>query len=138
MSDHTTQLTHGAADGASEGPDLSRFLARHHAALIVIDGPHRGAEYPIRRERTVFGRSRKADLVFDEDTLSREHAAIRYESGRFVLEDLGSANGCRHNGRAAHNVDLHHGDTIQFGRIRMKFILEARDPDPRTQVLDAD
>jgi len=138
MSDHTTQMTQASGESVNEGPDLSHFLARHQVALIVIDGPHRGAEYPIRRERTVFGRSRKADLVFDEDTLSREHAAIRYEHGRFVLEDLGSANGCRHNGRSAHNVDLHHGDTIQMGRVRMKFILEARDPDPKTQVLDAD
>ncbi|RKZ12492.1 hypothetical protein DRQ32_03610, partial [bacterium] len=99
MSDQATRLTQVPED-THEGPDISRFLARHHVALIVIDGPHRGAEYPIRRERTVFGRSRKADLVFDEDTLSREHAAIRYEDGHFVLEDLGSANGCRHNGRS--------------------------------------
>ena len=138
MSDQTTQLTQASGEVRIEGPDLSHFLARHHVALIVIDGPHRGAEYPIRRERTVFGRSRKADLVFDEETLSREHGAIRYEDGRFVLEDLGSANGCRHNGRVAHNAEIVHGDTIQMGRIRMKFMCEAREPDPKTQILDAD
>ena len=138
MSDRATQLTRVSEEPREEGPDLSRFLARHHVALIVIDGPHRGSEYPLRRERTVFGRSRKADLVFDEDTLSREHAAIHYRDGHFVLEDLSSANGCRHNGRSAHNSELAHGDVIQMGRIRMKLILEARDPDPRTQVLDAD
>jgi pSer/pThr/pTyr-binding forkhead associated (FHA) protein len=138
MSNEITRVTRVPEDAVVDGPDLSRFLARHHVALIVIDGPHRGAEYPIRRERTVLGRSRKADLVFDEDTLSREHAAIRYEWGRFVLEDLGSANGCRHNGRVAHEVDIVHGDTIQMGRVRMKFILEAREPDPKTQILDVD
>ena len=38
----------------------------------------------------------------------------------------------------AHNVDINHGDTIQMGRIRMKFMCEAREPDPKTQILDAD
>ena len=55
-----------------------------------------------------------------------------------MLEDLGSANGCHHNGRSAHTVELAHGDTIQMGRVRMKFILEEREPDPKTQILDAD
>lgn len=138
MSERTTQLTPVPEDCLEDHPDLSRFLAQHHVALIVIDGPRRGAEYPLRRERLVVGRSRKADLVFDEDTLSREHAAIRYHGGRFVLEDLDSANGCRHNGRSAHSAELSHGDEIQMGRVRMKLIIEARDPDPTTQVIDAD
>ncbi len=138
MSDEATQSTQVSNDAVTDGPDLSRFLAEHHVALVVIDGPHRGAEYPIRRERTVLGRSRRADLVFDEDTLSREHAAIRYDHGRFVFEDLCSANGCRLNGRTADNADLAHGDTIQMGRVRMTFILEARTPDPKTHLLELD
>lgn len=138
MSDDATQRTQVPNDAVTNGPDLSRFLAVHHVALAVIDGPHRGAEYPIRRERTVLGRSRDADLVFDEDSLSREHAAIRYESGRFVFEDLGSANGCRLNGRTAHNADLVHGDMIQMGRVRMTFILKVRTPDPKTHLLQVD
>lgn len=138
MSERVTELTPVTKDPREEGPDLSRFLAQHHVALIVIDGPRRGAEYPVRRERMVIGRSRKADLVFDEDTLSRQHAAIRYHTGRFVLEDLESANGCRHNGRSIHSAELDHGDEIQMGRIRMKLVVEDRDPDPSTQVLDAD
>lgn len=138
MSENTTELTSIADDSREDLPDLSRFLAKHHVALIVIDGPRQGAEYPLRREQLVIGRSRKADLVFDEDTLSREHAVIRYHGGRFVLEDLDSANGCRHNGRSAHSAELDHGDEIQLGRIRMKLIVEPRDPDPTTQVLDED
>lgn len=138
MSERVTELTPVTEDPHEDGPDLSRFLAKHHVALIVIDGPRRGAEYPIRREQLVIGRSRKADLVFDEDTLSRRHAAIRYHGGRFVLEDLESANGSRHNGRSAHSAELTHGDEIQLGRIRMKLVIEARDPDPSTQVIDAD
>lgn len=138
MSDQATRVTRVSDESHDGGPDLSQFLAKHHVALIVLDGPHRGAEYPLRRERTVFGRSRDADLVFDEETLSREHAAIHYRGGRFILEDLGSANGCRHNGRSIQSAELGHGDHIKLGRIRLRVIIEVRDPDPRTHVLTSD
>jgi pSer/pThr/pTyr-binding forkhead associated (FHA) protein len=135
MSDQATRVTRVSDDSRDGGPDLSRFLAKHHVALVVLDGPHRGAEYPLRQERTVFGRSRHADLVLDDETLSREHAAIRYRSGRFVLEDLGSANGCRHNGRLVQSTELDHGDRIKLGRIQLAVIIEVREPDPRTHEL---
>lgn len=138
MSDQATRVTRVSDESLNDGPDLSQFLAKHHVALVVLDGPHRGAEYPVRRERTVFGRSRDADLVFDEETLSREHAAINYRGGCFVLEDLSSANGCRHNGRSVHSAELAHGDHIKMGRIKMQVIIEVRDPDPRTHVLPSD
>lgn len=136
MSDNATRVTRLADEAQGDGPDLSRFLARHHVALVVLDGPHRGAEYPLRRERTVFGRSRKADLVFDEETLSREHAAVEFRNGKFVLEDLGSANGCRHNGRPVEVAELVHGDNIHLGRMKFQVIIDVRDPDPHTHVLD--
>ena len=138
MSDDATRVTRVSDEFQDDSPDLSRFLAKHHVALVVLDGPHRGAEYPLRRERTVFGRSRDADLVFDEETLSREHAAICYRGGRFVLEDLGSANGCRHNGRSIQTAELDHGDRITLGRIHLRIIIEVREPDPRTHVLTSD
>lgn len=135
MSDQATRVTRFSDDQHEDGPDLSRFLAKHHVALVVLDGPHRGAEYPVRRERTVLGRSRSADLVFDDETLSREHAAILYRGGHFVLEDLGSANGCRHNGQPMQVAELGHGDTVNLGRLKLKVIIDVRDPDPRTHVL---
>ena len=137
MSEQSTRLTRVSEDSHDEEPDLSQFLAKHHVAIVVLQGPHRGAEYPIRRERTVIGRSREAHLVFDEETLSREHAAIVYRHGQFVLEDLDSANGSALNGNAVHSEDLVHGDRIQLGRITLQWILEVREPDPYTHVLSA-
>ena len=136
MSDQATRLTEVPEEGGSSVPDLSRFLARHYAALVVLQGPHRGAEYPLRRERIVIGRDRGADLVFEEETLSREHAVIHYRAGAFLLEDLGSANGCRHNGALTLVAELEHGDIIDLGRMSLQVILEDREPDPKTQVLD--
>jgi pSer/pThr/pTyr-binding forkhead associated (FHA) protein len=137
MSEQSTRLTRVSDHSHVEEPDLSRFLAKHHVAIVVLQGPHRGAEYPIRRERTTIGRSRDAHLVFDEETLSREHAAISYRHGRFVLEDLESANGCSLNGNAIQTAELVHGDKIQLGRITLQWILEVREPDPYTHTLTA-
>ena len=137
MSEQSTRLTRVSEDDHDAAPDLSEFLAKHHVAIIVLQGPHRGAEYPVRRERTVIGRSREAHLVFDEETLSREHAAINYRQGRFVVEDLDSANGCSLNGNAVTSGELVHGDKIQLGRITLQWILEVREPDPYTHILTA-
>jgi predicted component of type VI protein secretion system len=41
----------------------------------------------------VLGRSRRAHLRLDGDTVSRLHCQIIYENGEVLIEDLGSANG---------------------------------------------
>jgi pSer/pThr/pTyr-binding forkhead associated (FHA) protein len=139
MSDQSTRLTRVSDDyQQDDGLDLSQFIAKHHVAVVVLQGPHRGAEYPLRREKTVLGRARSATLVFDEETLSREHAAIVYRAGRFILEDLGSANGCSLNGDPVQSAELKHGDRIQLGHIQLQLILEVREPEPGTHVLNAD
>lgn len=138
MSESMTHSTIAVEDAQGGAMDLSRFIAKYHVALVVLEGPHRGAEYPLRRERTVLGRSKEATLVFDEETLSREHAAIVYRAESFLLEDLESANGCLLNGQSVQVAQLAHGDKIQLGRIQLQLIQEPREPEPGTHVLSAD
>jgi pSer/pThr/pTyr-binding forkhead associated (FHA) protein len=49
--------------------------------------------------RVTLGRAPDNNVVFDSNLISGYHAEIRYESGRFVLYDLGSTNGTFVNGR---------------------------------------
>jgi hypothetical protein len=52
------------------------------------------------------------------DSVSREHARLRLQSGNFVLEDIGSTNGTRVNGRVlarSETVRLRSGDRVIFG-----------------------
>jgi pSer/pThr/pTyr-binding forkhead associated (FHA) protein len=49
--------------------------------------------------RVTLGRAPDNNVVFDSNLVSGHHAEIRYESGRFVLHDLGSTNGTFVNGR---------------------------------------
>ena len=61
------------------------------ATLRVISGPATGRIVTIDR-RTVIGRI-NADLVIEDDQMSRNHAAVEPVEGGVVIEDLGSTNG---------------------------------------------
>jgi pSer/pThr/pTyr-binding forkhead associated (FHA) protein len=61
------------------------------ATLRVISGPATGRILTIDR-RTVIGRI-NADLVIEDDQMSRNHAVVEPVEGGVVVEDLGSTNG---------------------------------------------
>ncbi len=62
------------------------------------------------------GRQSAAEIRFDRDFISRNHAEIREEAGRFLIEDLGSDNGTFVNGREiAGPTALRQGDCVRFG-----------------------
>ena len=139
MTQHeSTRLTPVAEASAGHSDDLSVFLARHHAAIVVLAGPRRGSELPLHRPRVVIGRSIDADLVFQHETVSREHATISFRGGSFVVEDLGSSNGTLVNGDQVAVRALVHGDRIKLGHVEFQVLIEVREPTPRTQVLDVD
>ena len=62
--------------------------------------------------------------------ISRIHASIRREQSRYYIEDVGSSNGSWLNGKpikpgTRFRQEIHHGDTIAFGRSQtVKFTVE--------------
>lgn len=67
------------------------------------------------------GRVETADLQIDSARVSREHAQIALEEGRFVILDRGSTNGTYVNGhRIDRAVALSFGDELTIGRVRMR------------------
>jgi class 3 adenylate cyclase len=72
--------------------------------------------------RCAIGRQTDNDLVLDLPELSRHHALIAADRGRYLLNDLHSRNGTYLN-RAAVNrpVPLRDGDEIQLGTYRLRF-----------------
>lgn len=71
------------------------------------------------------GRQRRANIVLKEKTVSRHHADVIYESGRYVLYDH-STNGTWVN-RAIVAVaqPLRTGDVVKFGEIEFRFGMQA-------------
>ena len=66
------------------------------------------------------GRDAACDLVLLDMTVSRSHAGLRRDAGRWLLSDAGSTNGTRLNGwRVTAPVPLRAGDKITFGSMTM-------------------
>jgi hypothetical protein len=62
------------------------------------------------------GRRETNDLRLGGSEVSREHAEIASENGRFVLRDKASRYGTYVNGEPASEIELRPGDRIRLGR----------------------
>src|SRR5689334_6324595 len=66
--------------------------------VILAGGAPRAFALP--EEGTVMlGRGDRCDVLVDDGSVSREHAALHVRSGVVTIEDLGSRNGTRVGGR---------------------------------------
>ncbi len=84
--------------------------------LEVIEGPDLGGVFPLPRdEPQLIGRSSEA-LPLGDPTISRRHAELTPDGGKWYLNDLSSANGTFLNGRLVNQrVSLRIGDEIGCG-----------------------
>jgi hypothetical protein len=98
-------------------PDPRRGRAR-----LRIEGAR--AEV-VGSQGAVLGRSRDADVVLDDPNVSRHHAEVRPSGGSWIVNDLGSTNGIKVNGRRIDGPQsLKRGDVIELGTSRVTFELE--------------
>jgi hypothetical protein len=67
------------------------------------------------------GRSANCNRVFDDRTVSRLHAQLRWVNGGWVLSDLGSMNGTWVNGWRIDEAWIRDGDRVQLGAVRLRF-----------------
>jgi FHA domain/zinc-ribbon domain len=93
-------------------------------ALVVRSGGGRaGDTFAPQGERTTIGRSPDCGIFLDDVTVSRRHATLVQDDGRWAIEDGGSLNGTFVNRRRVDRVDLDDGDEVQIGKYRMTFLL---------------
>jgi len=80
-------------------------------------GGQTGAEQVYRLDREVIqiGRHVSNDIVVNDRRVSRHHAQVRYENGRFVIYDLGSLNGIGINHTTVRQHTLRDGDLVSVG-----------------------
>lgn len=63
------------------------------AFLEVLKGAAPGTRFALTAEQSVIGRSSDCEVPLDVPAISRRHAAILQQQGRFFVEDLQSRNG---------------------------------------------
>ena len=72
---------------------------REHPHLVVRSGPLAGASFALGAPSARVGRDPSADVVLDDDTVSRSHARFDLRPTGWTVTDLGSTNGTHVAGR---------------------------------------
>ncbi|MFH1736832.1 MAG: FHA domain-containing protein, partial [Actinomycetota bacterium] len=60
-------------------------------------------------------------IAVPDPGISRHHADIRLEDGRYIITDLGSTNGTFVNGKRIAEARLKNGDKIGVGKVKLIF-----------------
>ena len=71
---------------------------------------------------TRLGRQLDNDIVFNEEFVSRFHAEIRLEDGKYVLYDNESTSGTFVNSQKIDSCVLNSGDLISLASIQIMFV----------------
>jgi diguanylate cyclase (GGDEF)-like protein len=93
----------------------ARLVGRDRAYLIVLAGMSTGETFRLDADRSIIGRSPRAQVRLTDEGVSREHAVVSVESDEVFLEDLGSTNGTFCNGVRVKRRALEDGDKIMIG-----------------------
>jgi DNA-binding response OmpR family regulator len=81
-----------------------------------------GREHSLADDAVTIGRAVENDVVVTSRRISREHARLRREGWRVILEDLGSTNGTFLNDeRVLNPVELRDEDRIRIGDVTFVF-----------------
>ena len=99
-----------------------RARATDAPRLMVTAGPRKGTEHALADELTTIGRGEGNVLVIPDISVSRLHSRVEKQADRWVVLDQGSGNGTRVNGTAVTRYPLRHGDEIEMGDTRLKFV----------------
>jgi sigma-B regulation protein RsbU (phosphoserine phosphatase) len=95
------------------------------AVLEVVKGLTPGRRFLVEGQHAVLGRHPDCDVILDVAAVSRYHAKIIHEAGRYFLEDLGSRNGTFINGQMIHGrAALQEGDQVGICDLAFHFHLD--------------
>jgi len=99
------------------------------ARLYVLSGPDLGKSFEVA-QGAVLGRSNECAAVLRDHSVSRLHARLECQGGRWSLVDLNSRNGIVVAGLKSLRVELVDGGEFQLGEVLLRFRAEGPEPSP--------
>jgi predicted component of type VI protein secretion system len=98
--------------------------------FVMRSGPTPGVTFSLEGDQITIGRDSSNGVAINDAEVSRRHARLNFQGGKYVLEDLGSTNGTFVNGqRLAGPVVLKPGDVVSLGE-QIVLMYEAINVDP--------
>ena len=99
------------------------------ASLKDLSGVAEHGIFKISEKLTKIGRKEGINhIAIKQETVSNQHANIKYKDYSFWIIDRGSTNGTFLNGKKiADEMRLNHGDTISFDVYDFEFIMPGED-----------
>ncbi len=98
-------------------------------AFLVVAGKR---HFPLTQPIVSIGRRLDNQLVLDDPHVSRSHAQLRSQRGRFGVEDLNSPGGTRVNGLVIRQHTLRPGDVIEIAGIELVYGQDVSGPPDST------
>ncbi len=91
------------------------------ARLLVLRGDALDREIELKDKTLLLGRGNQNDVVLEDSgkSVSREHAEIRFEGGKYILVDLNSQNGVWVSGNRVPYVVLDRNVVASLGPFRL-------------------
>lgn len=111
------------AETAKTGEHVEAAVTR----VLVLMDPEKPIKYPLYQESMTIGRAESADIHINNGFLSRLHARVVSTPAGVRIEDYESKNGIRVNSKPTQSQLLRHGDIVDLGRLRFRFIDTATD-----------
>ncbi len=111
---------------AAPGGAKTQVFLSLGADIVVDKGPDKGKEFPLHQQVTTVGRpgTRKNDIELNDDTVSKEQAAIYYDNVKkeFTVANESVTNPTRVNGQPISGPTLiKNGALIELGRTVLQF-----------------
>lgn len=91
-------------------------------AKVVLLQQGAATPFELTGDETVFGRHPDCTIQLQSNMVSRRHARVFKQEGRYLLEDLQSGNGTYLNGKQITRPEpLSNGDKFKFGPLLLRF-----------------
>ncbi len=100
-------------------------LSLRRVRIHVVEGADRGASIDVGTGSRVVGTGDDADLVLDDDFVSRRHLEIVPQTDTVKIRDLNSRNGTLYSGVRVHEISISESCVLQIGKTTLSIEIQA-------------